>query len=161
MLNLGAYRPLPQNHYCYHKLFLQLFLHQYTQTWLLILTILQLPIYALPTLSQILSTIQQSRTTLKIKLQKVRIMLNCTEWDKMSYFLANQCNNSNSGENMLTWQSFTRHSISKLVDIVSDRLTQMPHKQWHIRLEHALWFPPQVTHKPTNTITTECPTSLW
>jgi len=22
MLNLGAYRPLPQNHYCYHKLFL-------------------------------------------------------------------------------------------------------------------------------------------
>jgi len=30
MLNLRAYRPLPHNHYCYHKLFLQLFLHQYT-----------------------------------------------------------------------------------------------------------------------------------
>jgi len=27
MLNLGAYRPLPQNHYCYHEVFLQLFLH--------------------------------------------------------------------------------------------------------------------------------------
>ena len=25
MVNLGAYQPLPQNSYCYHKLFLQLF----------------------------------------------------------------------------------------------------------------------------------------
>ena len=30
MLNLGAYRCLSQNRYCYYKLFLELFLHQYT-----------------------------------------------------------------------------------------------------------------------------------
>jgi len=29
MLNLGAYRPLPENSYCYHKVFLQLFLPFY------------------------------------------------------------------------------------------------------------------------------------
>jgi len=41
MLNLGAYRPLPQNIYCYHKLFLQLFLHL-TRLPILLLAI-QLP----------------------------------------------------------------------------------------------------------------------
>jgi len=39
MLNLGAYKLLPQNIYCYHKLFLQLFLHLCTWTWLPILGI--------------------------------------------------------------------------------------------------------------------------
>jgi len=35
----------------YYKLFLQMFLHLYTQTWLPILTIIQLRTYALPNLS--------------------------------------------------------------------------------------------------------------
>jgi len=76
MLNLVAYRYLPQNHYCYRKLLLQLFLHQYTQTGLPILTFLQLPTYALP-ISSLLSEPHQklflNRQSYKIRLFKALI----------------------------------------------------------------------------------------
>ena len=55
-LNLGAYPLLPQNLYYYHKLFWRLFLHL---TSPLILAILQLPAYVLPSLSLLLAPCQK------------------------------------------------------------------------------------------------------
>jgi len=67
--------------------------------------------------------------------------------------LANECNDSNACEDMLARQSFTWHSIGKLVHIVSNWFTQMSHEQRDVRLENTLRLAAQVTYQPTYTVT--------
>lgn len=49
---------------------------------------------------------------------------------------------------MLATEAFTRHSVSEGVRIVCPRLTQVTHKQRHVRLEVLLTLPAEIPDQP-------------
>lgn len=69
----------------------------------------------------------------------------------MPHLLPDQGHDADSCQNMLPWQPFPGHTISKRFSVVCSWLTQMSHEQRHIRLEHFLRLVPQISHQPVET----------